>query len=289
MLGSEQLQNICIYQNKYQSKKSIAKIEGKVEGIIRYSGAAVTDTGNLKKNNQDSVCLKIVNTRKHGQIALGVLCDGMGGLEKGELASAEVIRTFESWFDNQLPGRLSHYTWEGLAADWHGLLTAANDRLLGYGRKHQLTLGTTASAILILEEKYMIVHVGDSRIYRIKDSEEQLTADQTFIAREMKLGHMTERQARRDSRRHALLQCVGASETVKPDILYGSVEEDSMYLLCSDGFWQELKAGEMYQSFRCQDIRNPQEMAWNLRHLIGQVKRRKEKDNISAVLIKCEG
>lgn len=139
---------------------------------MRYMGSAVTDTGIIKKTNQDSVCLKIADTKEHGQIAMGVICDGMGGLEKGELASATVIRTFEEWFDKQLPWKIREYTWEGLAADWERMLKASNQRILNYGKRLQITLGTTVSAILIIEEKYMIAHVGDSRIYKIKESVE---------------------------------------------------------------------------------------------------------------------
>lgn len=255
---------------------------------MRYMGSAVTDTGIIKKTNQDSVCLKIADTKEHGQIAMGVICDGMGGLEKGELASATVIRTFEEWFDKQLPWKIREYTWEGLAADWERMLKASNQRILNYGKRLQITLGTTVSAILIIEEKYMIAHVGDSRIYKIKESVEQLTEDHTFVAREVKRGNMTEEQAKRDHRRNVLTQCVGASAMVNPDILYGAVEADSVYMICSDGFRHEVKTEEIYERFCARNIRDIGEMTRNSQYLIEQVKRRNEKDNISVALIKCE-
>lgn len=67
---------------------------------MNYIGTAVTDIGISKKTNQDSVCVKIAESEKHGQVAMVVLCDGMGGLAKGELASATVIRAFSKWFDD---------------------------------------------------------------------------------------------------------------------------------------------------------------------------------------------
>ena len=255
---------------------------------MKYLGSAVTDMGIMKKMNQDSVCVKIADTEAYGQIAMGVLCDGMGGLEKGELASATVIRIFEEWFDYQLPGKIMGYTWEGMAAEWERMIKAANHKMLDYGKKNRVTLGTTVSAILIIEGKYMIAHVGDSRAYKINDSVEQLTEDQTFVAREVKRGNMLEEQARRDSRRNVLTQCVGASGTVKPDILHGCVEADSVYMLCSDGFWHELTTEEMYERFRTERIRNAEEMTQNSRCLIERVKQRNERDNISVALIKCE-
>lgn len=255
---------------------------------MKYLGSAVTDIGIIKKTNQDSVCLKIADTEAHGQIVMCVLCDGMGGLEKGELASATVVRVFEEWFDRQLPRKIIRYTWGGLSADWERMIKEVNYRIMAYGKKNQVTLGTTVSAILIAEGEYMIAHVGDSRVYKIKDSVEQLTQDHTFVAREVKRGNMTEEQAKRDTRRNVLTQCVGASGIVNPDILHGRVEAGSVYMICSDGFRHELKAEEVYERFCTERIRNVDEMIQNSRYLIEQVKRRNEKDNISVALIKCE-
>lgn len=255
---------------------------------MKYLGAAVSDTGISKKTNQDSVCLKIANTGKRGQIAMGVICDGMGGLEKGELASATVIRGFEEWFDRQLPRKISNYTWEDLAVDWERLIKANNYKIFEYGEKNKISLGTTVSAILIMEGIYMIVHVGDSRIYCISDSVRQLTEDQTFVAREIRRGNMTEEQAARDPRRNVLTQCVGAMGIVTPDILRGKVEKNTVYMLCSDGFRHELTKNEMYEGFRFDHIRSLEEMTQNSTQLIERVKSRNERDNISVALIKCE-
>ena len=68
---------------------------------MKYIVAAETDIGITKKVNQDSVCVKNAET-KQGKAALVMVCDGMGGLSKGELASAEVIRSFSDWFDYEL-------------------------------------------------------------------------------------------------------------------------------------------------------------------------------------------
>lgn len=233
--------------------------------------------------------MKIASAKEHGQIAMGVLCDGMGGLAKGELASAAVVRTFEKWFDYQLPGKVGSYTWGKLAAEWRRLIKTVNDRILEYGKKNHIMLGTTVSAILIIEEKYMIAHVGDSRIYKIKNAAEQLTHDQTLAGREVEKGNMTGEQAKRDARRNVLTQCVGASGTVNPEMLFGNVERNSVYMLCSDGFWHELNREEMHDRFRWERSRNLNEMTQNSRFLIEQAKCRNEKDNISVALIRCEG
>ena len=70
-----------------------------------YKIAAHSDVGIVKKTNQDSVLVKIAQTN-HDKVCLCVVCDGMGGLADGELASATVIREFDQWFINKLPGLL---------------------------------------------------------------------------------------------------------------------------------------------------------------------------------------
>lgn len=135
----------------------------------------------------------------------------------------------------------------------------------------------------------MIAHVGDSRVYRITDSVEQLTEDHTYVAREVKKGNMTPEQAERNPKRNVLTQCVGASEIVIPEILLGETEEDTVYMLCSDGFRHELSEDEMFEEFRPLHVRTVEEMEQNSRVLVERVKERKERDNISVALVKCEG
>ena len=69
---------------------------------MNYIISANTDVGIVKKTNQDSLTVKVINT-KQGKMVLAVLCDGMGGLAKGEVASASVIHAFDRWTQEQLP------------------------------------------------------------------------------------------------------------------------------------------------------------------------------------------
>ena len=89
----------------------------------------------------------------------------------------------------------------------------------------------------------MIVHVGDSRVYQIDSALNQLTTDQTFVAREVSKGNMTIEQAKVDKRRNLLLQCVGASKVVEPQVLLGTTKKGA-YMLCSDGFRHEIRRTE---------------------------------------------
>lgn len=79
-----------------------------------YITACDTDIGISKKINQDSVCVKTANTAT-GKAALVLVCDGMGGLSRGELASAEVVRSFAEWFDAELPFELPDWDWKTAA------------------------------------------------------------------------------------------------------------------------------------------------------------------------------
>ena len=253
---------------------------------MRYTATADTDVGISKSTNQDSVLIKHAST-DIGEVLMAVVCDGMGGLAKGELASATVIREFARWFDEDLPFELDNLDMQVIGGKWSLMLKDLNLKILEYGTEHGTSLGTTFSGILFVGNQYVIAHVGDTRVYQIGSSLNQLTTDQTFVAREISRGTMTAEQAKTDKRRNLLLQCVGASKTVEPQVICGMVERGA-YMLCSDGFRHEITDAEMYESLNPINFMNKNAMHSNARYLIEQVKSRNEKDNISVVLIKAE-
>lgn len=254
---------------------------------MRYIATADTDIGISKRTNQDSLLLKHAST-DDCEVLMAVVCDGMGGLSKGELASATVIRAFDQWFNDELPFELENVDMQIIGAKWSLLLKELNAKILEYGKSLGGDgLGTTFSGILFIDDQYVIAHVGDSRIYQISSSLTQLTTDQTFVAREISRGTMTPEQAKTDKRRNLLLQCVGASRTVEPQVICGKAEKGA-YMLCSDGFRHEITETEMYESLNPINLMNKDAMHNNARYLIEQVKNREEKDNISVILIKAE-
>lgn len=253
---------------------------------MRYIATADTDIGTTKKTNQDSVLIKHAACDGN-EVLLAIVCDGMGGLSKGELASATVIKAFEKWFDEELPYELENLDMQVIGAKWTLMLKDLNLRIQDYGNRIRENLGTTFSGILFAEDQYLIAHVGDSRIYQIDSQMNQLTTDQTFIAREIEKGTLTVESAKKDNRRNLLLQCVGASRTVEPQIIYGAAQRGA-YMLCSDGFRNELTEREMYESLNPYNLMNKAAMHSNARYLIEQVKRREERDNISVVLVKVD-
>lgn len=254
---------------------------------MHFIATADTDIGISKNTNQDSLLIKHA-TVDGEEILLAVVCDGMGGLAKGELASATVVRAFSKWFDEELPFELMNIDMEVIGAKWSLLLKELNARILEYSRDNGIEgVGTTFSGILFIGNKYVIGHVGDTRVYKIGSSIKQLTTDQTFVAREISRGTMTLEAAKTDKRRNLLLQCVGASKVVEPQIICGAVEKGA-YMLCSDGFRHEISESEMYELFNPVNLMNKDAMHNNSKYLIDQVKNRGEKDNISVLLIKVE-
>ncbi len=250
-----------------------------------YMVTADTDIGIAKDTNQDSILIKHAMTDL-GEVLLAIVCDGMGGLSKGELASATVIRAFSRWFHEELPYELETIDMQVIGAKWSLMLKALNSQILEYSRAHEINgVGTTFTGILMVSDQFVFGHVGDTRLYHIGATLKQMTADQTFVAREVLRGALTMEQARTDKRRNLLLQCVGASKIVEPQIVCGGVEKGA-YLLCSDGFRHEITEGEIYESLNPINLMNQDAMHNNVKYLIQQVKDRGERDNISAVLIK---
>ena len=254
---------------------------------MEYTATYNTDIGIRKSTNQDSVALRIVDT-PNGQVAFAIVCDGLGGLAKGELASKEVIESFCRWFDEEFLAQIIEGSFSALRLrdDWNSIIQTEN-RLLGiYGSDNNIMLGTTVSAILMYKDEFFIVHVGDSRVYELVSGVRILTKDQTFVAREIAAGRMTPEEAKVDPRRSVLLQCVGASATVVPDFLKGKIQKNSVYLVCSDGFRHQISEEEIMEKLGPKASKTVEEMKYGCVYLTELVKNRKETDNITVAAIR---
>lgn len=253
---------------------------------MHFLATADTDIGISRKKNQDSALVKHARGTE-GEVLLAMVCDGMGGLVKGELASAAVVRRFEKWFDEELPKKLRPLDMKRIGARWTELLKDINDKIQRYGEETGACLGTTFTGILFVDNQYLIGHVGDTRTYHLGHNVKQLTEDQTLVAQEVRRGNLTPQQAAADSRRNVLLQCIGASRTVSPQIKYGTVER-GIYLLCSDGLWHELTEEELLETLNPHRLQRKHAMHAAAQFLFHLVKRRQEQDNITAVLVRAE-
>ena len=248
--------------------------------------SAHTDVGIKKNNNQDSLCIKTANT-DFGKVVFTVICDGMGGLSKGELASSTLLKAFSSWFEEKFPAIL----YNGLREDtiknqWKKIAFEQNQKIMRYGESQGLKIGTTLTALLIAKGNYYVLNIGDTRAYEISDTLCQITKDQSVVAREVEKGNITLEQAKIDPRRNVLLQCVGASKVIEPDFFTGLAKKNAIYMLCSDGFRHEITEEEIFANFYPPMLINEDIMKNKAITLVELNKQRLEQDNISVTLIR---
>jgi serine/threonine protein phosphatase PrpC len=245
-----------------------------------------TDAGIGKENNQDSA-LQIEARTDFGDVMLSVVCDGMGGLDKGEVASATVIEAFSEWFEKELPKLIHLEDVERMIfGEWEELILDCNQKISAYADELRIKMGTTLNAILFLRGRYHIANVGDSRAYLLSDGLYQLTKDQTLVQREVDMGRLTAEKAAVSPRRNILLQCVGASPIVTPDYYSGSFAAGQVFMQCSDGFRHVVTGEEIYRYLNTQELTDERKMADNAVYLTELNKNRQEKDNITVLLVK---
>lgn len=250
--------------------------------------ACYTDIGRYKQINQDSLSVKIVNS-PHGKIAFALVCDGMGGLEHGELASKETILAMNQWFQNEFAQLVAEnkVTEERLYQQWQNLIDDVNERLAAYAQTQGVSMGTTLTALLLYRDNYYICHVGDSRIYKIADRIWQITEDHSLVAKEVELGYLTKEQALVDPRRSVLLQCVGASDMVKPQFEKGDIPAQVTFVLSSDGFVHMLSEDEIFHSFCPERVQDKEQLTAICKEATELVLERGERDNVTVVAITC--
>lgn len=171
---------------------------------MEFLTAMHTDIGIKKNTNQDSALILEADT-DFGKILLAVICDGMGGLAKGEVASSALITMLSNWFENDLPKFLCAPNLQDIIFDsWNNIIQNANVSIASYGKRNGVNMGTTIAACLFINDNYYILNVGDSRVYCLSDNVYQLTKDQTYVQREMDEGRMTPQEAETSPQRNVL-------------------------------------------------------------------------------------
>lgn len=259
-----------------------------------YHVAAYSNVGVVKKSNQDSSCVEVAQTA-YGDTALLAVCDGVGGLASGEVASASVIRWLCNWYERRFARLLEVHAdnddalIKAIQSDWTRGLRVLNETLRTYGRNTNQRMGTTFTAILFYGDSYLIGHVGDCRAYQVSEGTLlQLTEDQTWVAREVSRGTITPEQARSHPQRNVILQSVGTQEEIHPAFVQGKkAPMGSTYMVCCDGFRNELFDDEILAAFDFSSSVDEQDMHHAMYDLTQLAIRRGEKDNITAVCL-CE-
>lgn len=192
--------------------------------------AARTERGS-RPTNEDACCALCAQTPV-GEVAMGVVCDGVGGLEWGEVASSAVVARLVRWFERALPRLVTGPAPAGLPfgavrASLERELDEANGCLLDLGRGAGAPLATTATCVLACDGQALVAHVGDCRALRVgRCGCAQLTSDQ-----------------RAPGRGSALLQAVGARERLVPAVSLVDLAPGDAIAICSDGVWGALGNG----------------------------------------------
>ena len=185
--------------------------------------AAVSHVGKIRSNNQDS---------GYAGAHLFIVADGMGGHAGGDVASALAIKHVTS-----VDRPFSSASEAEVAL--HGALIAANSVLAETVFDHgELTgMGTTVSGFVLVGSELAIAHIGDSRIYRLRNGElTQITADHTFVQRLVDSGRITIEEAAVHPRRSVLMRVLGdVDATPEIDTMIEKTEPGDRWLLCSDG------------------------------------------------------
>ncbi|MBR3326121.1 MAG: serine/threonine-protein phosphatase [Atopobiaceae bacterium] len=255
-----------------------------------YRVAGYSYIGLRKKTNQDSCCAEVAMT-PYGDTALFAVCDGVGGLSAGEMASCSVIRWLERWFETSYPSLMESLhenvdaLFDHVQLDWETGLLQLNAALRTYGRTTGNSLGTTFTAILFFQGRYVIGHVGDCRVYRFFNGSEMeiLTDDQTWVAREVARGNISPEQARSHPKKNVILQSVGTQTELQPVFTRGDSFACDLYMVCCDGFRNELFDDELIGAFGGLGTASEKELYAACEALADLAMSRNEADNITAV------
>ena len=291
MLGfSHYLQVMChIWQFCERGKAQQRRWRSAGRNPKLYRVAAYSNVGLRKKTNQDSCCAEVAVT-PFGDVALLSVCDGVGGLSAGELASSTVIHWLVDWFEFTFSAQMASAPtsidalFDLVQSQWEDGLITLNKVIRSHGRAAGAELGTTCTVMLLIGGRYLIGHVGDCRVYRFANGGMNIiTADQTWVAREVARGNITPEQARNHQKKNVILQSVGTQTDLMPVFYRGEAHEGDVYMVCCDGFRNELFDDELLETYGpLSNATTAQLYAANER-LANIVMDRQERDNITAV------
>ena len=190
--------------------------------------AARTDTGRVRKGNEDTL-----HADANAFRGIFIVADGMGGHAAGEIASEMAVQIVSRDLTE-----LNDLEIEGAPEQVAEALRDANRAVFERTRKEleKTGMGTTVSALLLSDTHYIIGHIGDSRIYLVRDGEmPQLTRDHSLVQEQVDAGLLTPEQARRHPQSNVITRCVGMADDIEPDVLEGEARMGDCFLLASDG------------------------------------------------------
>jgi PPM family protein phosphatase len=211
--------------------------------------ASLTDVGRQRSNNEDSFLYWEPSSdedfRRKGRLA--VVADGMGGYEGGQEASRLAVETVRSVYDNAFGASPQETLVEAFASAHLNIQRFATEHPQFYG------MGTTCTAVSIVEHQLCFAHVGDSRLYLIRgETITRLTRDHSYVGRLVESGIVRSEDAESHPQRHILTAALGSGRDVTPHVPEHPVALDpgDTLLLCSDGLWGLVGDPELGQAVR---------------------------------------
>ncbi|HET9110787.1 MAG TPA: Stp1/IreP family PP2C-type Ser/Thr phosphatase [Ktedonobacterales bacterium] len=244
---------------------------------LRLAYGILTDVGQKRERNQDNVTSHVPQEANELEErgALFVVCDGMGGHAAGEVAAELGVRTIrEVYFASQ---------GQDVITSIAQAVKAANDAIYALARSHSeySGMGTTCVTLVISGGRAYIVNIGDSRAYIIRDGQmRQVTQDHSWVAEQVRIGLLTEEQARVHAHRNVITRSLGTQPNITADLFVETLRPGDRVLLCSDGLHGYVEEAAISQEVTTQP--SPEAAT---RNLIDMANANGGPDNISAILV----
>ena len=252
----------------------MAKINLKLSKHLPVSGrySYRTDIGKVRLTNEDQANAT-VNAK--GDIFL-IVCDGMGGQNKGELASSiAVSHLIDDFNSSRFLNVFDVKSW----LNRH--IRAVNRYIYNEARQNALYrgMGTTLTAVVIYKQTIITAQIGDSRLYEIKHNQlEQLTNDQTYVNYLYNTGQISKEEMATHPRRHMLMNALGTYPSVEIDITTRPYVNQTL-MLCSDGLYNNVSETTIASILKGKD--SPEE---KVNELISIANNNGGSDNIGIVI-----
>ena len=198
---------------------------------MNFEHFCLTDTGRVRDNNEDAVAFDADN-----QIA--VLADGMGGYNAGEVAAAMAISFVTTELGRWLAEGGAQASGREMRRAMEICLDNANRSIFNAANANPqyAGMGTTLVMGVFHGERAMIGHVGDSRCYRLRDGQfMQITRDHSLLQEQIDAGLISLEQAQYATHKNLVTRALGVEDTVLLEVNEYRVEEDDLYVFCSDG------------------------------------------------------
>ncbi len=231
-----------------------------------------TDVGMKRTVNEDRVGV----FSRDGRV-VAVIADGMGGHNAGDVASEIAITEFEKYFQTYDSSVLDAREW--LTYTFQNI----NQMISKHSNSHEGCegMGTTLIAGLFENDKGVIAHIGDSRVYQVtKDSVDQITRDHSYVNVLIDSGEINEEQAKSHPMKNVMMKAVGTEKAIHPDFFDVQFEPNSYFLFCTDGLSNKLS-----ESFIQEILFSDKSLEAKGELLIKEANNSGGEDNISLILL----